>query len=64
MEQCFRAADMDGDGYVTCDEFIKFLKGLNLGVSQSQYSRLMLILDEDCSGKIENKEFYNCLEAY
>ncbi|CAG9315691.1 unnamed protein product [Blepharisma stoltei] len=64
LEQCFRAADSNDDGTVSCDEFVKFITTLKLGLSKAQVSRLMLILDEDCSGQIESKEFYNALAAY
>lgn len=64
LEHCFRAADLDDDGIVLYEDFTTFLKRLNAGLTQSQFSRLLLILDEDCSGKLERQEFYNALAAY
>ena len=64
MEEAFRAADEDCDGSVTCDELLKFFGRLKLGLTQAQVSRLLLILDEDFSGKIERDEFYDALAAY
>jgi len=64
LEQCFRAADSDSDDFVSCDDFIQFLNALKIELTQAQKSRLLLILDEDCSGKIEKHDFYNALAAY
>lgn len=64
MEEAFRAADEDCDGVVTCEELLKFFGRLKLGLTQAQVSRLLLILDEDFSGKIDRQEFYNALSAY
>lgn len=64
LEECFRAADSNFDGFVSCSEFSQFLSKLKLGISPSIISKLMYILDEDLSGKLEVNEFYNCLAAY
>ena len=64
LECCFRAADTDLDGVVSCTELMKFLSQLKLGLSQIQMLKVMEILDEDCSGKIDSREFYKSLEAY
>jgi Ca2+-binding EF-hand superfamily protein len=64
MEQLYRAADTDSDGVLTCDELTQFINKLKLGLTPAQITRLMLILDEDYSGRIEQTEFYNALAAY
>ncbi|CAG9318525.1 unnamed protein product [Blepharisma stoltei] len=64
LEQCFRAADINGDGVVTCEEFSKFLSKLDIGLNKSQLTRFILILDEDCNGTIEANEFYEALSAF
>jgi Ca2+-binding EF-hand superfamily protein len=64
LEQCFRAADSDSDGTVSTEEFSHFLISLKLNLTQAQITRLMLILDEDCSGRIDSREFYDALSAY
>ncbi|CAG9329641.1 unnamed protein product [Blepharisma stoltei] len=64
LEECFRAADNDGDGLVSCSELAQFLTKLRLEIPQNVISKLLYILDEDISGNIEANEFYNCLAAY
>ena len=64
LEQCYRAADSDCDGKLTFEELRKFLTDLKITLPESVMSRFMLIIDEDCSGIIEKKEFYNALTAY
>lgn len=64
LEQCYRAADSNGDGLVGSEELLHFLTQMKLGLTSAQISRLMLILDEDCSGQIEQQEFYDALSAY
>lgn len=64
LEDCFRAADLDGDKIVSCEEFTKFLCKLKLGVEGLELARLIEILDQDLSGKLESQEFYETLAAY
>ena len=64
LEQCYRAADSNGDGLVGIEELVHFMTQMKLGLTSAQISRLMLILDEDCSGQIEQQEFYDALSAY
>ena len=64
LEQCYRAADANGDGLVSNEELMRFMTQMKLGLTSAQISRLMLILDEDCSGQIEQQEFYDALSAY
>jgi Ca2+-binding EF-hand superfamily protein len=64
LEECFRASDINGDKIVTCEEFSRFLSKLKLGVQAVELSRLIEILDEDLSGKLESQEFYEILAAY
>lgn len=64
LEQLYRAADIDADGVLTCDELTQFIHKIKLGLTPAQITRLMLILDEDFSGRIEQKEFYDALAAY
>ena len=64
LEECYRAADLDSDGVVSCEEFSRFLSKLKLDLSSYELSRLIAILDDDMSGKLENQEFYETLAAY
>lgn len=64
LEQCFRAADQDSDGVVTHAELKNFLDHLQLAIPQSYITRFLMIIDEDCSGTITRREFYNTLSAY
>ncbi|OMJ88312.1 hypothetical protein SteCoe_9816 [Stentor coeruleus] len=64
FEDCFRAADSNTRGLVTNESFIRFISKLNLNINQYQLTRLITILDEDLSGKLESQEFYETLAAY
>ena len=64
LEDCFRAADLNADKVVTCEEFTKFLSKLKLGVDALELARLIEILDQDLSGKLESQEFYETLASY
>lgn len=64
FEDCFRAADSNSKGLVTNESFIRFISKLNLNINQYQLTRLITILDEDLSGKLESQEFYETLAAY
>ena len=64
LEQCYRAADIDCDGKITFEEIVKFLNDMKVSLPKSMVSRFMLIIDEDCSGVIEQKEYYHALTAY
>lgn len=64
FEQCFRAADVDYDGKITFEELLKFFNDLKVELPKSYINRFMLIVDEDCSGVIEKKEFNAALTAY
>ena len=64
LEEVFRASDLDGDKVVSCEEFTRFLSKLKLDVQALELARLIEILDEDLSGKLESQEFYETLAAY
>ena len=64
LEEVFRASDLDGDKIVSCEEFTRFLSKLKLDVQALELARLIEILDEDLSGKLESQEFYETLAAY
>lgn len=64
LEECYRAADSDSDGIVSCEEFLRFLSKLKLNIDPNDLNRMISILDEDLSGKLEHQEFYEVLAAY
>lgn len=64
LEQCFRAADKDGDGQVSHQEMQNFLEQLKLSIPKSYITKFIRILDEDCSGIITKEEYYKTLSAY
>ena len=64
LEQCFRAADKDGDGQVSHQEMQNFLEQLKLSIPKSYITNFIRILDEDCSGVITKEEYYKTLSAY
>ncbi|CAG9317944.1 unnamed protein product [Blepharisma stoltei] len=64
FEQCFRAIDKDDKKVISCDDFISFLENLRLCLTKAEISRLVLIFDEECKGKLEIQDFYDILAAY
>lgn len=64
LEECYRAADFDSDGTVSCEEFSRFISKLKLNISTYELTRLIAILDDDMSGRLESQEFYETLAAY
>ena len=64
LEEAFRGADTNSSGSVSCEDFLKFISKMNIGVTQAQTSRFLMILDEDFSGFIEQKEYYDALASY
>lgn len=49
----FRRFDEDRDGQLTCDDFARMVKALNVHVTAEDVSRLVKILDDDDNGYIE-----------
>jgi calpain len=60
----FRAADTEGLCMVKVEDFRLFLGRVRLGLSQSQITMIVRILDEDCSGIVKKDEYYDTLSAY
>jgi len=57
-EKVFSAADENGDGHITCDEFMLFLSTLGISAWSEQDSRLIFDhFDESGDGEIDLKEF-------
>jgi hypothetical protein len=65
MVAAYTLIDLDGDGYVSQQEFDKFLKHLcgNEGLTDKELSDLMTMLDTDRSGRINLNEFVRGLET-
>ena len=63
-ESFFRICDSDYTQRVTVANFKENLLSLNIHLSKSQLSRLIMLLDEDIEGTISIEEYTNALEAY
>jgi len=62
LEGAYRKFDINNDGRVSFDEFVKTLRSLQLGLSDQEIFELMRIVDKDESGAIDFEEFANRFE--
>ena len=53
MERAFRIFDLDGDGYLSWDEFSK------IGLSPGQARRIFTFCCKDAAGRINQEQFCN-----
>lgn len=63
LERAYRKFDINNDGRVSFDEFVKTLRSLELGMSDQEIFELMRIVDKDDSGAIDFNEFSNRFEV-
>ena len=60
----FRRMDVDQNGTIDEEEFLRGLQGMELGLSQAQLKLLFQIVDVDKSGDIDYEEFLDRYEKY
>ncbi|GBG31748.1 Serine/threonine-protein phosphatase [Hondaea fermentalgiana] len=63
LERAYRKFDINNDGRVSFDEFMRTLRSLNLGLSDQEIFEVMRIIDKDDSGAIDFNEFSSRFEV-
>ena len=58
-KEMFDLFDKDGDGSITTKELGQVFKSLGANLSQAELQSKLMEIDQDGSGKIEFKEFYD-----
>ena len=61
LKECFASLDDDGSGSIGVDEIKGPLIGLGLVSSVDEVEKLVMLVDEDGSGKIEFGEFLDII---
>jgi Ca2+-binding EF-hand superfamily protein len=62
LQGIFRFFDKDGEGKISCDEFVAGCQVLQLGILDSQAAALFKNWDVDNGGTIEFEEFKKCMK--
>merc|ERR1711982_280698 len=57
LEAAFKKADVNGDGFLSADEYYRILKDHGVECSYDEIMHLMQIADKDHDGKISREEF-------
>jgi len=57
LEVAFKKADVNGDGFLTADEYYRILKEHKVDCSYDEIMHIMQIADKDHDGKISREEF-------
>lgn len=64
VEQIFKIADTDSDGYLTKEEFANVIVVLTKGSSEKKAELLLRIYDTDCSGTLSWEECNGMLGSF
>ena len=62
LQGVFRFFDKDGEGKVSCEEFVQGCQTLHIGILDSQAAALFKSWDMDGGGSIEFGEFKKCMD--
>jgi len=57
LEAAFKKADVNGDGYISADEYYRILKDHGIECTHEEILQIMQIADKDHDGKISKEEF-------
>jgi len=57
LEAAFKKADVNGDGFLTADEYYRILKDHGVDCSYDEIMHIMQVADKDHDGKISREEF-------
>lgn len=57
LEAAFKKADVNGDGFLSADEYYRILKDHGVDCSYEEIMHIMQIADKDHDGKISKEEF-------
>ncbi|EAS01497.1 calpain family cysteine protease (macronuclear) [Tetrahymena thermophila SB210] len=63
-ESLFRAADVEGTGQITDQQFKSFLQQSRLGINTQYIQRIVQLSDINCTGIIKKQSYYECLAAF
>lgn len=63
LEMLFRMLDSNTSGNIPSEKFVEFLRN-PLEMTETQIVRLLLILDESCSGNINKPSFFKTLDSF
>jgi len=57
LEAAFKKADINGDGYISADEYCRILREHGIDCTREEILQIMQIADKDHDGKISKEEF-------
>jgi hypothetical protein len=64
LEALYRICDVEDKGVVTHREFIDCVKRLKVSLKEIQVKKIIILIDEDCTGYLRYDDYAQTLEAF